>query len=289
MADEETLRRISSALRGSKITHEPVRFLMPTNTPEAAARYLHQVTLVPHVSQRRCDMLIRLELYRFEADKADSAYVKGLDANFASYLADGEFIYNRRGWDRVKFVGPDGYALWPDRYELRATFEERHLASADEGRKRLRKIEAVHEKGWERVLYLSWSKVLEALKTDVRVDDVTEVRDVANLYQMTLDAEGKPVLWAARLPRLLMSDRPDAEHQIKVHRDRNGYAALLSATFLENLVLMLHAGEDPDGMHVVEDGLSFARGFYLRRDDGDSSQSEEQTSETASGDDGENE
>lgn len=268
MADEETARMVAGVWRGSHLVREPMRYKMPTSSPEAVMRYLHQVTLMPRVSKRRQELMIRIELFHFETDKAEEAYVTGLDEEFASYLQNGEMVFKRHGLGRIQFVGPDGCDIWPARYELRPTFDERSVASKDAVKARRRRIEIEHAKGFERVIYLSWTKVLEALKSGARVDDVSEERDVANLYQTTRDAEGNPILWVARLPRLLMNDKPDKDGFLAIHPDRNGYAALLTNGFLENLFLMLHEDESEDSgsLHVVSDGLAFARGFYMRRD-----------------------
>lgn len=255
MANDEMLNKLAGALRGSKLVREPMRFRMPTSTPAAAAMYLHQVWLVPAVSQRSQDLIIQIDLNKFERDdNADE--IDGVDDVLAGYMVRGEFVFHRRGWGRVTFIRKgDGAVMWPERYALQPTFRAEDLTSIEAGRLRLKELDKAR-KSWCPTIELRWSLIEEAVKSGMRVDDTRMIGRSANLYQ-AVAGDGGVELWASRLPSLRHNDRPDKDHFLEVAPDRNGVAVRLTARFLANLCTVIPA--------VLEDGLDFATQYYLRR------------------------
>ncbi len=241
-------------------------FLMPTCTPETASMFLHQARLIPHVSRRSQDLIIQLELHKFERDDSGNE-IDGVDDVLAGYIVRGEFVFQRHGWGRVTFIRKgDGAVIWPERYVLHPTFRTEDLTSVEAGRRRIKELDKVR-KGWCPTIELRWSLIEEAVRTGGRVDDTRQSGRNANLYQ-TVAGDGGLEMWVARLPALRHDDRPDKDHFIEVASDRNGVAVRLTARFLANLLAVIPA--------VIEDGLEFASTYYLRHEEQGNTDDDEQ-------------
>lgn len=258
MADQMTLDLIAEEVRRSPLLKRPMGFYKPpVSTTDAALSFLPQIEFQPCMHDGKIDLDLRVELFPMEQGSSDPT-VEGLNPLFASYVNGGEFNFGTEGHGHVTYVRRDGGWWKPSRFTLQPLFDLNHVKSVEQGRRR---IAHVVEKRGKRPPYLllRWSVICEALETLELVGDNSNA-PYAQLYQAVRNTHGEDELWVGSLPRLPDAAAPNRNGRLTIPKENeSGHAIRLTAPFLSNLLYIAQ------GAGVVEDGLNFAKSYYVAR------------------------
>jgi hypothetical protein len=210
------------------------------------------------VHEGEVDLDIRLHLFPLEQTSSEQD-VEGLEPLFAAYVNGGEFNFGPQSLGHVTYIRRDGGWWKPTRFALQPLLDLTHVKNVEQGQRR---IAHVVEKRGKRppFLLLRWSQICEALETLELVGDQRPEPFYAQLYQATRNTQGQDELWVGALPRLPEKQTPSKNGRLSIPPDNEtGYAVRLTSAFLANLLFIArNAG-------VVEDGINFAKSYYLAR------------------------
>lgn len=213
---------------------------MPTSTDALAAAYLPSVRVEPRMTiDGRAEPMIGIGLHRLEKERYDkSLSAPGLDPAFLQYAEKGEYEFRKRGL--VKYVGPEGKALCPDRYTLLPTFRAEDHASVESADRRVRDLAGKRDRD-PALIYLDWEMIYLAVNDkDARIfKDPRSGTLGAHFYQARKTEDGRPELWIGRLPRERQNQTTDKDGLKEISPDQNGVIACLTADFLERLLLVV--------------------------------------------------